>query len=1026
MPSSQRLLSAYFSRPGDSSSPPAALPSPVPSLPPPSKKRRRLVPNASLPSPAPPVGADALNFDALVRGAPSPSPSALPSSASARQNPPVLTHLERQVVDVRERHGEDILLMVEVGYRYRFFGEDATTASRVLGIASYLDHSFMTASVPTHRLGVHARRLVDAGHKVGVVRQEEVDLEPGVGSSTRKKVFRRFLRGVYTRSTLLSEDALLSPPPSSLSCFLLCVFRTRHLLGVVAVDLSSSRVVYDEFEDDESGWALETRLEHLRPVEMLLPPDSVLGSHAERVLSLAWRGLLYSSFPPSARTRVERLPLDAFSESADSGGEIPPGLGPAASRALGAVSRYLSSFPNLGPRPLDPTRVEFKGFGSSRCLELDGATVRDLELLQPSSSSSSSSSSSFKQSSADGVHRGSVFWAIDRTRTVFGRRRLRKWLLRPLTSPEEIRSRQDAVSELCESVEGDGSHPLQGVLDVLGWPRRSDSRIHAPVPDLERALSRLHLGAVRPASLLSTLRSFLLVARALPEGRGAEGWRSPVLRSIAMAGDSLGSVAIQQLISKRIACFRGDDDRADDPTRALAASAEERLFPEVCDCRAKISSVEGDLAAALLEIRSVLKRPAQTFRSLRAGVSSVVEYLIEIPRSDEDAASRVPPSWSCVSQTQKVVRYHPPVVLRLVAELERAREALSVACARAWKSFVEDTDRELFSPLGALSDALAKLDALRSMSELARQSDWCRPSVPCVGRTIRVRAARHPAVEMIKESSSRASSSCTFVANDFGIGSGAAAPNTQGALGGGTSGSDLRAVILTGPNMGGKSCYVRTAGILVVLAQMGCWVPAASATIGVFERVMTRMGGEDDLVGGKSTFENELVGVGRMLAVDHDVSPSRSSKTLLLLDELGRGTSTYDGMAIATATLEHIVTRTKCLCYFVTHFPVVTELETHYPGLVANGHMGYEVDNEVGREGDGDGMQRIVFLYEFRWGVAGGSYGMNVARLAGVDERVIELASEKAAAAAHRDSERRRQAVRGETTCRSTAEVQGK
>ena len=200
--------------------------------------------------------------------------------------------------------------------------------------------------------------------------------------------------------------------------------------------------------------------------------------------------------------------------------------------------------------------------------------------------------------------------------------------------------------------------------------------------------------------------------------------------------------------------------------------------------------------------------------------------------------------------------------------------------------------------------------------------------------------------------------------------------------------------------MGGKSCYVRTAGILVVLAQMGSWVPAASATVGTFERILTRMGGEDDLVRGKSTFENELVGVSRMLRG----GAGNSRKTLLLLDELGRGTSTFDGMAIATATLEHIVTRMECLCYFVTHFPIVTELERRHPGRVANGHMGYVVEDGTAA---GRGADEIVFLFEFRWGVAGGSYGMNVARLAGVDPSVLEVASKKAKEAEARAKARR-------------------
>ena len=307
-----------------------------------------------------------------------------------------------------------------------------------------------------------------------------------------------------------------------------------------------------------------------------------------------------------------------------------------------------------------------------------------------------------------------------------------------------------------------------------------------------------------------------------------------------------------------------------------------------------------------------------------------------------------------------------------------------------------------------------------------RRKRRARPTLPAgsgrrggAARTLRATRARHPAVEALLEQGDAGGgvgggAGRAFVANDFALGDG---------VGEGDD-ADLRSVVLTGPNMGGKSCYVRTAGVLVVLAQMGSWVPCASATIGMFDKILTRMGGEDDLLAGRSTFESELLGVGGMLRGPGDgggahgaaaSSGTSRRQTLLLLDELGRGTSTYDGMAIACATLEHIVNRMQCLCYFVTHYPLVTRLAVRYPGCVANGHMGYLVDEDGGAGaggggGDGGGgghrngndatataaPPRIVFLYEFRNGAAGGSYGLNVARLAGVDANILALAAEKA------------------------------
>ena len=327
------------------------------------------------------------------------------------------------MVDLREAHGRDLLLVVEVGYRYRFFGDDAVAAARVLGIVAHRDRSFMTASVPAHRVRVHLRRLVDAGHKVGVVRQEEV----GSDRSSRKS-FVRHLRGIYTRATLLEDDGILpaSPPPSTASppssaapSYLACLFRSTGRIGMVALDVAGGRVVHDDFDaKDSSGAALETRLRHLRPVEVLLPPPTVLGADAERVLSAACLGQLYASSPSSSRVRVERVPATHFraSTAREGGPELPP----AAAAALAALAKHLSVFRNLGPRVLDPLRVEFADFASSSCLKLDGAALRDLELLETSAGAGA----------GPGAARGSVFWAIDRTRTPFGRRRLEEWLRR--------------------------------------------------------------------------------------------------------------------------------------------------------------------------------------------------------------------------------------------------------------------------------------------------------------------------------------------------------------------------------------------------------------------------------------------------------------------------------------------------------------------------------------------------------------------------------------------------------------------
>ncbi|VDI57396.1 DNA mismatch repair protein MSH3 [Mytilus galloprovincialis] len=195
-------------------------------------------------------------------------------------------------------------------------------------------------------------------------------------------------------------------------------------------------------------------------------------------------------------------------------------------------------------------------------------------------------------------------------------------------------------------------------------------------------------------------------------------------------------------------------------------------------------------------------------------------------------------------------------------------------------------------------------------------------------------------------------------------------------------------MIITGPNMGGKSSYIKQVALITILTQIGSYVPAESAEMGIVDAVYTRMGASDEIYKGRSTFMVELQEAS-------DIMLKATPRSLVILDELGRGTSTHDGVAIAYATLDYFIKQVKCLTLFVTHYPVLSELEQTYPNIVQNHHMSFMVNEDSGKRGDEDSSNVVTFLYQLVSGCAGKSYGLNVARLASIPQDILNTAAKK-------------------------------
>ena len=509
--------------------------------------------------------------------------------------------------------------------------------------------------------------------------------------------------------------------------------------------------------------------------------------------------------------------------------------------------------------------------------------------------------------------KGSLIWVLDRTWTPMGARTLRSWLDRPLLDPAAIRRRSGAVEAMVQDTVG--REELGASLTGMG--------------DMERLIGRIVYGTAGGRDMAS-LR---YACERLPAVREQLGrFRDRSLRALAEELDPLTD------LSDKIASLI-----ADEPPVSIRDGGFIRDGADEEVDRLRHILRDGKGVIAEMEAR---EKEATGIRSLKIRYNKVFGYYIEVSNSFK---GQVPDRYIRKQTLVNGERY-------ITQELKDLEHTVLTADQR-----VKVREQELFSALrddlaaqagriqrSAASAATA--DATASLAAVAADGRWSRPEVDESG-TIEIHEGRHPVVErMLKDS--------LFVPNDTYMGE-----------------REQRVAILTGPNMAGKSTYMRQVALIVLLAQIGSFVPASSARIGVCDRIFTRIGASDDLAGGQSTFMVEMTEVAEMLR-------SATSRSLLILDEIGRGTSTYDGMSIARAVLERCADRRilGARTLFATHYHELTELADTLPGAV-----NYNVAVKARGE-------EIVFLRKIVPGGADRSYGIEVARLAGLPDALIRRA----------------------------------
>lgn len=511
--------------------------------------------------------------------------------------------------------------------------------------------------------------------------------------------------------------------------------------------------------------------------------------------------------------------------------------------------------------------------------------------------------------------RGTLLWVLDKTHTPMGGRMLRSWLEKPLLDPVEITRRHAAVEDLVDNV------ILRGELEEA----------LRDVTDLERVMTRIVTGTVNCRDLLGLARGF----RALPEvKRLLQNCGAPMLQKLEQAIDPMTDCA--DLIENTI---------VDDPPLTVREGGIIRkgADPEADRLRDIMEGGSGTIAAI-----EASEREKTGIRTLKVGFNRVFGYYIEVSKSFID---QVPDTYIRKQTLANCERYITQELKELENQVLTAKDRLTALEYQIFTKLREHLAQQA-ARVQLTAQAVAAADVLCSLAAVAVQRGYCRPEIT-LGREISITDGRHPVVEAVLKDT-------LFVPNDTNLGS-----------------EDNQVAIITGPNMAGKSTYMRQVALIVLMAQMGSFVPARAAKIGLVDRVFTRIGASDDLASGQSTFMVEMAEVATILKY-------ATSRSLLILDEIGRGTSTYDGMAIARAVLEYAANprRLGAKTLFATHYHELSTMEEKLPNV-----KNYNI--AVKKRGE-----QMIFLRKIVPGAADDSYGIEVAKLAGIPNVVISRARE--------------------------------
>src|SRR3984885_5624588 len=831
------------------------------------------------------------------------------------------TPLLRQYHAIKKQHPHALLLF-RLGDFYELFFDDAIQASKILQIMLTARNREKRQPVPMCGVPYHAAegyiaRLIRAGQRVAICEQME---EAGPG----KKLVRREVVRVITPGTA-SGPGLVGPKENN---FLAAVSRDAGagVIGLAYVDLSTGDFRATEFAGPAADNRLLDELGILRPRELLLPRPASLFPSAG-VPDLVGIDALVSRldefvFQPDFAARILEeqfrvAALDGFGLS-----QHVHAIG-----AAGAIVHYLRE-----------TSVIATGSGASNGAGTDAsarAPLSGLEHLNGIRYYEQQDALLLDEVTVRNLElvepvsgddaSATLMFALDQTATGMGARLLRSWILRPEISLDEIEARLDAVAEF-------RARPVE---------RGEIYRTLEPILDLERLTSRITLGIATPRDLVALRKSLDQI---------------PLLRGFLSPAPATKSTAV------RIALLHAELDELTDVRDAI----EHAIADDPPALATEPGIIRRGYDAALDELRDLSRTSKQVIAAMedrerkRTGIASlkirfnqVFGYYIEISKANMHLA---PADYDRKQTLVNAERFTSTELKEYEQKVLDADERIAEIERRLYAELRERVAREA-PRLRRTAAAVAQLDVLVNFARLAATENYVRPSFTEQTSGERgellIVGGRHPVIERLLAARGE-----RFVPNDLYLDD-----KTQSLL------------LITGPNMGGKSTYLRQSALIVIMAQMGSFVPAVEAKLPLTDRIFTRIGASDNLARGRSTFLVEMSEVAAILN-------TATAASLVLLDEVGRGTATFDGLSIAWAVVEALQADARPRALFATHYHELTELERLVPG-VRNVHVSVR---ESGSE--------IIFLRRVEPGSADKSYGIEVARLAGLPASVIERARE--------------------------------
>jgi DNA mismatch repair protein MutS len=896
-----------------------------------------------------------------------------------------LTPMMAQYRRIKGELPEDALLLFRLGDFYELFFEDARIGAQLLNVALTKRGAVPMCGIPFHAAGGYVAKILKAGRKVAICDQME---DARAGQLVKREVTQILSPGTHFDERMLSAER---------NNYLAAICAFGKILGLAFVDLTTGDFKTTELEDPA---ALLTELERLRPAEIIYP-----GENAALASRLSGRNT--RATPPGTgnepRATAEPAVLAGVSSDRASGWILNgyddwvfapetaqftlrdhfkvaalDGFGlkdrAAAIGAAGAVLHYLTQHLRRDVRHL--TRLSF--YQCTDYLVLDAVTLRHLEILEPLH--------------RDAPKPGSLYAAVNRTVTPMGARRLRDWLSQPLAAVEPIQRRQELVQMWI-----DHSQELQTFRACL-----------AEVRDLERTISRLSVGTGNARDLLALQHAleqipalkqvlnnagqassppddaFKVLDSADSDREAVEtGW-TPVLLVTELKDQISDLPDLVELLSRAVV----DEPPATVKEGGMIREGFDTNLDELCR-----GSREGKEWIARLQQQEIERTG---IASLKVRFNSVFGYYIEVTKANLD---KTPPHYIRKQTIANGERFITPELKEMEGKILGAEER-SIKLEYELFLRVREAVIAQLPAIQQTASALAQLDVLAAFAETARHFNYGRPHVADAG-VLQIRDGRHPVLD-------QALTEERFVPNDAELASVAclnqSAPLSPPQTGKtGTPSGDApgdrtekvtpcpdplpsegerenairhpQIMLITGPNMAGKSTYIRQVALLALLAHTGSFIPAVEARIDLVDRIFTRIGASDDLARGQSTFMVEMSETANIL---NNATP----RSLVVLDEIGRGTSTFDGLSLAWSIVEFLHNQVGAKTLFATHYHELTELAARLRRL--------RNFNVAVREWH----DQIVFLRKIVAGGTDKSYGIQVARLAGVPKIVLDRAKE--------------------------------